>query len=186
MRFVFLLTLVLVGSCKAPAPSSPTQLLNVDSLLDAQLKVVQASTIEKTIRVNDSTFRSVETSPALKKEFLAFRELGLMSRPIYRNTYQLTVQPDTQSNLTVMAWTANEEAPVKSLKLFYLNKLDRLKRLEAKLSTTELYTQSNKTLLLEFSILGDTVRLETYSISGRQRYFWGAPQYFSVDAVIRR
>jgi hypothetical protein len=186
MRFAFLIVLGLVASCKPPAPPMRSQFLNIDSLLDAQLKVVQPSAIEKTILVNDSTFRSDETKPALAKELQAFRELGLMSRPIYRDAYQQTVLRDTQSNLMVKTWTAKEDAPVKSLKLFYLDKIDRLKRLEAEFSTTELYTQSNKKLSLDFSILGDTVKLETYSISGMQRYFWSDPRYFSVVATIRR
>jgi hypothetical protein len=186
MRFFFLLVLGLVAACKPVAPPVRSQVLNIDSLIYAQIKNIPVATIEKTIRVNDSTFYSRIINPELKNELVAFQELNLVNRSIYRDSYQLKVESDKQSNLTVKAWTAIKDAPVKSLKLFYLNKMDRLKRIEAELSTNDLYAQSSKKLSLDFNIMGDTVRLETYSLSGMQRYFWSGPRYFSIDAVIRR
>ncbi len=186
MRFLFLSILGLVASCKPVVPPVRSQLLNIDSLINAQVRNIRVATIEKTIHVNDSTFYHRVINPELKNELVAFQELNLVNRPIYRDSYQLTVQSDKQSNLTIKSWTATKDAPVKSLKLFYLDKIDRLKRMEAELGTSELYAKSSKKLLLEFSILGDTVRLETYSISGMQQYFWSDPRYFSVDAVIRK
>lgn len=186
MRFLFLLITGLVASCKPVAPPLRSKFLNIDSLIDAQIKNVPIATIEKTIQVNDSIFYYRLINQELKKELVAFQELNLVNRSIYRDSYQITVQSDKQSNLTVKAWTATTDAPVKSLKLFYLHKMDRLKSIEAELSTNELYAQSSKMLKLDFSILSDTIRLEAFSISGKQRYFWSTPRYFSVDAVIRR
>jgi hypothetical protein len=187
MRCLFLLILGLVAACKPLAPPVVrAHVLNIDSLIDAQIKNTPVTTIEKTIHVNDSTFQSKANKVELKKELVAFQELNLVNRSIYRDSYQLTVESDKHSNLTVKSWIATKDAPVKSLKLFYLDKMDRLKRIEAELSTNDLYAQSSKKLSLDFSILGDTVRLETYSVSGTQQYFWSAPRYFSVDAVILR
>jgi hypothetical protein len=186
MRFLFLLALGLVASCKPAAPPVRSHLLNIDSLIDAQIKNIPVVNIEKTIHVNDSTFYYKVINQELKKEMVAFQELNQANRSIYRDSYLMTVESDKQSNLTVKAWTATKDVPIKSLKLFYLDKLDRLKRIEAELTTSDLYSQSSKNLSLDFSILGDTVRLETYSISGMQQYFWGAPQYFSIAATIRR
>lgn len=184
MRFLFLVIIGLVASCKPVARPVRSQILNIDSLLGAQIKMLPVATIEKSIRVNDSVFQFRTVNTELNKELVAFQDLNLVNRSIYRDSYQLTVQPDVQSNLTVRIWTAKRDAPVRSLKLFYLDKPDRLKRIEAELSSQDLYTQSSKKLQLDFSILGDTIRLETYSISGQQRYFWSNPRYFSVDAVI--
>ena len=44
--------------------------------------------------------------------------------------------------------------------------------------------EEERNLSLDFSLLGDTMKLESYSISGSQRYFWSVPQHFLVKADI--
>lgn len=184
MRFVFLLILGLVAACKPVAPPVQSQFLNIDSLLEAQVNMISKATLEKTIQVDDSVFQARLDIAGLKRDLEVFRELNLMNRSIYRDSYTLSVSPDRQSNLTVKLWTNTTDAPVKSLKVFYLDKMDRIKRIEAELGSRALYAQSGKKLQLDFDILSDTLLLESYSISGSQRYFWGAQRYFSINAVV--
>ncbi len=185
MRFIFLLALIALAACKPPAtPSVQSNILNIDSLLSAQAKLLSTVSIEKTLMVGDSTFQRQTLQVNLEKELELFKEIGQINRPIYQRAYHTSIKPDTQSNLTIKEFQAVEDVPVKTIRLYYLNEPTQLKRLEATVATEDLYQSSEKKLILDFSILGDTVRLKSYGVSGDQQYFLGAPQYFSMSTTI--
>jgi hypothetical protein len=184
MRFVFLVMLFVMAACQSTEPPVRSKLLNIDSLLNTQAKLLGTVSLDKTLKVENSEFKIQARSVQLLLELEPFREISQMNRPIYQNNYLVSVHPDTQSNLTVKEFHSKDYAPVKTLRLFYLDNLSQLKRLEATLATEDFYQSSERNLSLDFSLLGDTMKLESYSISGSQRYFWSVPQHFLVKADI--
>jgi len=184
MRFLFLTILFVTAACQSPEPQVSSHILNIDSLLNTQAKLLDKVSLDKTLKVGESEFKTQVSAP-LKSELEPFREISQINRPIYQSNYQVTVHPDTQSNLTIKEYRAKNYAPVKLLRLFYLDNLSQLKRLEATLTTEDFYQSSEKNLSLDFSLLGDTLRLESFSISGSQRYFWSIPQHFLVTVGIQ-
>jgi hypothetical protein len=185
MRFFILLILFLALACQSPETQVQSNILNIDSLLNTQGKLLGKVSLNKTLKVGDSEFKTQPLSVQLLSELEPFREISQVNRPIYKNNYRVTIYPDSQSNLTVKEYRAKSYAPVKSLRLFYLKNLSQLKRLEATLTTEDFYQSSEKNFSLDFSLLGDTLRMESYSISGSQQYFWSVPQHFLVKASIR-
>jgi hypothetical protein len=183
-RFIFLL-LVLLSACQKPQIVSHSGILNCDSLLNAQLAGLTSMTLEKKLSVNGVEFQSTTTGKIdWAKELEAFRELNQINRPIYRDAYQIKNTPDPQSNLTIQIWTAKTKVPIRTLRLFYLEKLNNIKRMEAEIEFNEFYHRSSKTMRLDFALLGHP-RLESYEISGSQQYFWGASNSILVEGSIR-
>jgi hypothetical protein len=185
MRFFILAMLIVMAACQSPELPAHSNILNIDSLLNTQAKLLGKVSISKTLKVGDSAFKTQALSVQLLSELEPFRDISQINRPIYQNNYQVTVRPDPQSNLTIKEYHAKKYAPVKSVRLFYLDNLSQLKCLEATLATEDFYQSSEKKLSLDFSLLGDTLKLESYSISGSQLYFWSVPQHFLVKAGIR-
>jgi hypothetical protein len=185
MRFAIVMVLWVAASCKQPAPTSRSKILNIDSLFNAQIDLLANVSIDKTLRVGDSIFNTKALGVKLAHELEAFRELGQINRPIYNSLYETATTPDKQSNLTVREYQTKTNAPIKSLRLFYLNDISQLKRIEAILSTQDIYQTSEKKITLDFTLLGDTLRLESYGISGSQQYFWSVPRHFSINAVLQ-
>lgn len=183
-RFIFLL-LIVTSACQKPQIVSHSGILNCDSLLDAQLAGLTSMTLDKKLFVNGVEFQSITTDKIdWVKELEGFRELNQINRPIYRDAYQIKNTPDPQSNLTIQTWTAKTKIPIRILRLFYLENINNIKRLEAEIVFNELYHRSSKKLRLDFTLLGHP-RLESYEISGSQQYFWGAPNTILVKGNIR-
>jgi hypothetical protein len=185
MRLAILLVLCAAVSCKQPAPPSRSSILNIDSLFNAQINLLDTVSIDKTLWVGDSEFHTKASRVKLIEELEAFQELEQINRPIYKGQYEIATAPDNQSNLTVREYQTKTNAPIKSLRLFYLNDISQLKRIEAILSTQDVYQTSEKKMTLDFTLLGDTLRLESYGISGSQQYFWSVPRHFSINAVVQ-
>lgn len=184
MRFLFL-CLVTMAACKPPVQEAASNIINIDSLLDAQVKVLAAYGIEKSVSVGDSVYLT-KANAAVNwgAELEAFREIGLANRPMYGNAYSKSVARDAQSNLQIVTWAAKSKVPIKQIELYFLPVENRLKRLVATINMEDFYLTTNRTLTLDFSLLGELGRLDSYKISGSQNYFWFEPQKFSVNSIV--
>ena len=186
MRFACIVFSVsLLMSCQKTVPSTQASILNIDSLLDAQQQRLKNPKADKKIEVNDSIYGLDSAGLNLSKEFEIFRELEQLNLPIYKGGYIVTTHPDVKSNLTVREYRAKTELPILTLRLLYLDQPNKLKRVEAEFVRKDFYSESYKKLQLDFSLLGDTIRLESYHISGVQQYFWGTPNHFSITSIIK-
>lgn len=184
---VILFSLLLAAACKAPdGPSHTGQFLNMDSLINEQSKALIGYSVKKDIQVNDSTFATKEFRNVSNwsNELNAFQELNQINRPTYRDAYVLTDAQDLKSNLIIKTWTARTALPLRSFKLYILPTTSQIKRIEAEMVVSDFYYDSDRKLVLDFSLLGAGNRLEAYHISGTQKYFWASREHFSVSGVI--
>jgi len=189
MRGLLFLILIPLISCRENIQSRPSRHLNFDSLFESQVTLLsqkgasleKVSTVNKAVASATTNSRDVNWSEELK----AFGMLEAVNKPVYVSAYEIAENPDKKSNLMVKTWVAKTNIPVRSIKIFYLPNPLLLKRVEAKIEQNNFVFSSVKELTLDFSVLGGDSVPERYEISGSQSFFWGAPQYYSLEGLIR-
>lgn len=186
MRFIPF-CIILFVACKAPDAKLTTgQFLNMDSLVKAQAGVLIGYGVKKAIHVNDSVFPIKETRKPIdwNKTLEAFQELSQFNRLIYRDAFSTITKKDSKSNLIIRSWEAKTTLPLRSFKLFFLPATQQVKRIEISMQTSDFYYESERKLVMEFSLLGGENRLESYCIAGSQKYFWAQPEHFSINCEV--
>lgn len=189
IRIVFGLLVLALVSCEKK-PEAITALYNVDSLLQAQtvwLSRIKTSTKKVAIldgKESASTLQGMDTT-AWKSELEIFRFLDLINKPINRKAYQVEQNiPDTRSNLLIKSITTAEELPVRSLKIYYHQTLQKTKRIEAQFHETNTLYSSSRFMTLEFHEINEKSTLAAYSVSGGQKMFMGDSVEFSIQGTV--
>jgi len=174
---------MLALACKAPDQERITLQFNCDGLIDSQIKwLAHNASVKKFTTVgnfNEATEMS-QNQVDWKTELELFRALANINKPIYRNTYSISVAPDPKSNLTIKSWLANGHAPIRSLKVYYLERPDEIKKIEATLEEKNFIFTSTKIIDMEFNVMSEIPKLERYKISGVQQFLFDKPNPFSV------
>ncbi len=173
-----------------PASQPPSMMqFNCDSLIDRQVTLLsnQPATLKKFTRVGDSEAEAQLGSNQFKWsiELAPFRVLNRINNPIYQANYRVTTAPDPKSNLTIKSWTAINSAPVLSLKVYYLNGSEHIKRVEAVMVESNFVFTSRQTMQLDFNLLAEIPQLEHYQISGSQKFLFGNIEDILVDCVVK-
>jgi hypothetical protein len=162
----------------------------IDSLVNHQIRYLAAAkaTIKKTASVGDkkdaNTYTPADTTAWLK-ELGVFLELDVINKPINQHAYLVDDGlTDIRSNLSVKAFTAKEPLPVKSLRIYYHQSPDNLRRLEAEFNEeNSLYTNSRH-LFMEFQEVHNKIVLTSYSIEGGQKMYLDDSVRYAVKGSI--
>lgn len=185
VRIIFGLLFFALVSCEKK-PEAVAALYNVDSLLTAQanwLSGIKTSTKKIAIlegRESSSTLQRLDTT-GWKSELEIFGDLDLINKPINRNAYQVEQNiPDTRSNLLIKSITTQEKLPVRLLKIYYHQTLQKIKRIEAQYLETNTLYSSSRLMTLEFHEIDGKTTLAAYSVSGGQKMFMGDSVQFSI------
>jgi hypothetical protein len=184
MRFIVFTCLLLIVACNAPDQTSYRKHVNIDSLLQAQVNVLRQVPVTKVATIGDATY----TTSGLvdwEKELSSFRQLNLMNRPMYSSSYQKTIAPDPNSNLMIVRWLADADVPLQPITMYYHPETKQLKRLTATFTDHDFYFQVERTFTLDFTLLGTVNKLESYSVTGRDDYWWSDTQQFHVRGVVQ-
>lgn len=189
VRIVFGVLLFALVSCEKK-PDAIAALYDVDSLLQAQtdwLSKIKTSTKKVATldgKENTSTLQGMDTT-GWKSELEIFRDLDLINKPINRKAYQVEQNiPDTRSNLLIKSITTAEELPVRSLKIYYHQTLQKIKRIEAQFQEANTLYSSSRFMTLEFHEINDKATLAAYSVSGGQKMFMGDSVQFSIQGTV--
>ena len=187
MRNLILLTWLALSACNPLEKKLVNDIPSIDSLITAQTSGLKDYTLVKRVSVDDSIFRVVTVRSPINwsKELEPFREISQINRPIYQRAYAQSLTRDRQSNLMIKTWLAKTTLPFHEIKLYYLPNENLLKRVEAHFTVRDFYLTVTKKLVLDFSLLGEVNRLESYHISIVQKHFWAEPEYFYVDGLIK-
>ena len=190
MRPKIFLTFVLVFliACSPQSGREVSPLLNVDSLLTAQVNALTEfnATLNKVVSYNgkqDSTiFTPNKSEWAGELEFL--RELDIVNKPVYRDRYAVTTTKDAKSNLTVRGIAAQGDVPLRSLNLFYYKTPANLKRVEAGFHLTKvLYTQGQE-IRIELREIGGKAVITGWSLYGTQKVILIDTSRYSAECHI--
>lgn len=171
-RLIVLFLIWTLFSCANNKKGSP--LYPVDSLLHAQATYLSEknATLNKVV-VLDGKQEEIALAPkdiqAWRNELDIFTALDVINKPINRSYYSIEDISDSRSNLKVKSFTTKEDLPVRYIRIFYYQKPNRLRRLEAQFKESNSLYNSSRDLSMDFQQFGDTIVLTSYSITGGQK-----------------
>lgn len=189
-RWIVLLLIVLMAACTRPNKTEATH-FNIDSLLNKQvvdLWSLKASlTKEGSIgETKQDTLLTALDTTRWRKELDIFTEIGLINKPAYRVLYTMKDGlADASSNLTIREFETTHELPVRYLKLFYLDDLQKLRKVEALIRQENALLKTQRKLVMEFSDVYNKNVLTSYSIEGGQKMLAGDSVHFILNGIVQ-
>jgi hypothetical protein len=170
--FVVLLPLIF-NSCNQK--SEVSKIYDIDSLIDAQVSYLSGhkAVLQKSAFIagaeDDSTFSPADTT-SWKHELEVFRKLNEINKPVNQKSYLIDDGLyDPSSNLTVKAFSATEDLPVRYIRVFYQESIHKPRKIEALYNDQNALYKSEKILSLEFNQIDNKSILTSYSIEGGQK-----------------
>jgi hypothetical protein len=189
--FIFIglsLALMFYG-CERPAPTQ-TAHFNIDSLITSQVIDLSAlhASLTKAGTINavkqDTVLTALDTA-AWRRELDIFSEIELFNKPAYRVSYEVNDGlRDASSNLTIRAFQTTEDLPVRYVKLFYLDNLTKLRKIEALYQQDNALMKTQRKLVMEFSDVYNKNILTSYSVEGGQKMFAGDSVHFVINGTV--
>ncbi len=184
--FLIFLTAVVIG-CGDLKPAEVNLYFDLNDLLNQQIKTLSGSEVHKMALVNsDTAITSLKLdSLGWADEFNIFREADI-NKPALRGLYELKEYNDTNSNLKVLEYQAINEAPVvRSLKLYYWNSIDKLKKIEASIVENNSIFDSEKQMKLTFDEINKQMILMNYYASGYQKMLFQDSVIFEINGKLQ-
>lgn len=173
---------------QVPANSS----VDIDSLIDHQAALL--SRINPVVLKygnlsgrSDTVTTVLPDSLAWSNELDIFRQMNLVNKPVNRDSYKVkSGLPDPNSNLLVMEFTAEEDLPLKFLRIYYAHDLTRIRKLEALYTERNaLYSSSRFLTLILNNIYNKTLVSSYTTIEGGQKMFLGDSVNFKLQTTLR-
>ncbi len=131
---------------------------------------------------SDSTFLPSLSGWATELEI--FRDLELINKPTFKGEYVITDPlDDTKSNLKIREYAATT-APVPSIKFYYQDQFERLRKIEAAVTERNLLYSTRRILVMEFDEEDGKPLLIRYSMTGLQKMVFSDTLRFSVIGQI--
>ncbi|MBS1489874.1 MAG: hypothetical protein JSS93_05065 [Bacteroidetes bacterium] len=160
-----------------------------DSLITAQIKDIkkhEAVLLKKTIL--NSLVDSLSIKPdsiQLRNELEMFRQIDDINKPMYKGLYQMETKEDINSNLTVRTFTTNIKTNVAFVKLFFNQKISRLKRIESSWAENNTMMNTQRFLMLEFDDYNGQPRLIHYRVTGYQKVIFSKSVSLAVEGWVK-
>jgi hypothetical protein len=186
---VFLILSSLFISCEEKEKKQ-ANFFSIDSLVRAQANYLALSgaVLTKHAEINgleETSHFTPKDTTAWQYELDIFSELKSINKPIHSGSYSVaTGVKDPNSNLSIRSFTSTEKLPIVYLKIFYLNELSKIMRIEALYREENSLLAGSRLLILEFQEIANTLVLVSYSIEGGQKMFLGDSVQFSVKGTI--
>lgn len=176
--------LFLFASACSHEQKSTQKFFDFDGLIDEQINKLsqRKRVLDKVASVSgdksDSTFLpSVE---GWESELGIFRQLELINKPTYRNSYQVEGPlEDTKSNLKIRQYVG-PSTPMPLVKFYYQNEFTHLKKIEAAVTERNLLFTNSRSLSMEFDEEEGKPALIRYTVNGYQKMILGDTVRFSV------
>lgn len=173
MRFGVLITVVLLASCQGVELRTTDEYFDVTGLIKEQYEVLIAEnvTLSKMAVIGADTAEvSIRPDSSQWKNELGIFERIDLNKPKWRGQYEIDDTKDKFSNLTIRTFTTiNDEAEVKYLRLYFLNNVSDLRRIEARWQENNPIYKSQRDLVLHFEDINNSIRLNGYEIEGVQK-----------------
>lgn len=165
------MVLVFVMACR---PNKPTIVFYpVDSLITAQVLGLSRAhaKLRKEAVLGSETDTAVFTpdSAAWADELGIFRQLDVINKPVNLGTYLIRDnQADPGSNLTIRSFTSTTNQPVRYLRIYYHEAIDKPRKIEALFREDNALYSTSRLMSMEFQQVDNKIMLTSYSIRGSQ------------------
>ena len=174
MRGMLMILALASWSCQeVSSVATASEYYGVDSLISVQQKALyrHKATLEKkaSIGKDSSSITFQPDSAQWLDELNIFKRLDI-TNPSLKGQYSSDTRNDPNSNLTIQTWHADAPgAEVKLIKLYYLEKVEELRKLEATWEDRNPLNRSKKNMTLLFEDIHNEVLLTGYEIEGVQK-----------------
>lgn len=178
-------------SCSSPAKrNTGTELFSIDSLITAQARYLSGKkvTITKVSSINaknDQMATTPKDTSAWRKELEIFTTLDLINKPLNRSLYKIERIQDSKSNLNIKAFSTTEKLPVRYLKIYYHQNMDRIRKIEAEYDESNALFSGSRFLSMEFSQRDDKAVLTSYKVIGGQKMFLDDTVQYSIKTLLK-
>lgn len=185
----FLVTIIAFSSCENKR-SDPKYYYALDSVLNKQTKFLANS---KAILTKDAFIdgkRETKTytpasDTAWTHELDVFAALNDINKPSNVGKYHVDSKAkDLNSNLLVYTIESNETLPIAFVKVYYLNTLSNIRRIEGFYREESSLLKSSRQLSMEFQNINNKIVLISYSIVGGQKMLLTDSVLFSVNGMV--
>lgn len=185
----FLVTTIAFSSCENKR-SDTKYYYALDSVLNRQTKFLASS---KAILTKDAFIdgkRETKTytpasDTAWTHELDVFAALNDINKPSNVGKYHVEAKAkDLNSNLLVYTIESNETLPVAFVKVYYLNTLSNIRRIEGFYREESSLLKSSRQLSMEFQNINNKIVLISYSIVGGQKMLLADSVQFSVNGMV--
>ena len=162
----------------------------VDSLIAAQIQYLTESKAQLTKKAEingaeETTTFANRDSTEWAHELDIFAELNAINYPVNSGNYKVqTGVRDSTSNLSIKLITAQSALPVVYVKVFYLESLSKIRRVEALYHEENSLLKGTRQLILEFQEINNKTALVSYSVEGSQQMFLGDAVQFVIRGTI--
>lgn len=186
--FILLMAAAL-SSCETRHNDAP-RYYALDSILREQVQFLARS--QATLSKNATIDGKAETTSFIPKdttrwsyELDVFAELNDINKPAYVGKYRTARGvADTHSNLLMYTIESTETLPVVFLKVYYLNTLSNIRRIEGLYRQESSLLKSSRKLSMEFQNINNKIVLTSYSVAGGQKMLLGDSVQFSVNGMV--
>lgn len=189
-QVLFILFVVVVFSSCENKRSDTKYYYALDSLLNKQTKFLANSKASLTKdafidgkRETKSYIPASDT--AWIHELDVFAALNDINKPSNVGKYNIEENvKDVNSNLLIYSIQSNERLPVLYVKVYYLNNLTNIRRIEGFYREESSLLKSSRQLSMEFQNINNKIVLTSYSIVGGQKMLLGDSVQFSVNGMV--
>lgn len=189
-RILFiLLTIVALSSC-GHKRSDPKYYYAMDSILNKQTKFLANSKAKLTKKAsidgeNETKSYTPKSDTAWAYELDIFAELNDINKPANAGKYRTEEGvKDMNSNLLIYTIESTEKLPVVFLKVYYLDNLSNIRRIEGLYREESSLLKNSRQLSMEFQNINNKIVLTSYSMQGGQKMLLGDSVQFSVHGTI--
>jgi hypothetical protein len=191
LSFFLLCGLVMPWITRCVQPEREQKYYAIDSLVLEQVEYLSGNhaTLKKQASVNAKQQDTLilQTDSALwAKELGIFSEINLMNRALYQGRYVIhDALQETSSNLLIREFTGAKDFPIRSLKIYYQDTPDKLRKLEAVYADSTALLTSKRFMIMEFTGLNNKNILTSYAITGEQKLFVGDTVRYTVKGTVQ-
>lgn len=160
--------------------------VDFDSLINVQVAALIKSkvTVNKISVINGKRDSSSFLPDSLKlaNELDVFRQLDLINKPLYRNSYNVKMdEKDTKSNLLIRSYIAKSPSPVPYVKFYHQASSNHIKKLESFFREENALYNTSRNLTLLFDDSSGFSFLSGYQLKGSQKMILSDTVNFSVE-----
>ncbi len=119
-----------------------------------------------------------------KNELAIFSELDVINKPINKGAYKVENQADAKSNLSIKSFYTTADLPVKYLRIYYHQSLNKIRKIEAQYNDANSLYMSSRYLAMEFEDSFNKTILTSYSIKGGQKMFLDDSVQYTIGVNI--
>ena len=186
--FLFFILIISLSACQSSIKTQRANQFNADSLINALVHALnsQQAALTKATYMGDKSYKIEIAGNDVnwEQELEIFRSLAQINKPTYDGLYRVHSISDTVSNLIIKSWICQKDAPLQTLRVYYLNTPDQLRKLEAIFSVSNFLYQSRKKMTLEFEAIDTPPHLESYQVEVHQRLIMSAAGDFTLKGFI--